>query len=430
VTYAANGTAGHWKAHGRYIARDSATQPGKDLPSGFNAEGAVRDIGAALASWQEARDERVFKLIISPEFGERMDLTAHTRGLMADMAQDLETPLEWVAVVHHNTDHPHVHVALRGRASDGAGLTIPRQYIQKGLRLRAEDQATRQIGVRTQADIEEAHRREVFQHRYTTIDRTIQKRQVSEQRGEDFTVTANPAAGGLRSYQRQMEQFVANRLHALTAMHLADQISPTEWRVRGNFADVLRTLQRVADRQKTLAKHSALISDVRLPLQIDDWRKLRNVEGRVLGHGEEESTGKSYMLLEGTDAKIHYLPHNGSIEEARQKGELKPNSFVTLKRTMINGRVSHRLHSHESADSLLSDRTFLGSRAAQALRQASHSGTPLPDANAGPVYAGWLGKYRAALNQHIEELRVEREERSQGRDVVPPQRHRRKEVGR
>ena len=39
VTYAQNLTPGHWKAHGRYIARDSASQPTKDLPPGFGPDG-------------------------------------------------------------------------------------------------------------------------------------------------------------------------------------------------------------------------------------------------------------------------------------------------------------------------------------------------------------------------------------------------------
>jgi hypothetical protein len=33
---------------------------------------------------------------------------------MAEIETDLGTPLEWGAVAHFNTEHPHVHVALRG----------------------------------------------------------------------------------------------------------------------------------------------------------------------------------------------------------------------------------------------------------------------------------------------------------------------------
>jgi type IV secretory pathway VirD2 relaxase len=61
-----------------------------------------------LGSWQAAKDQRMWKLVISPEFGERVDLTRLTRELMSTVDKDLTTPLEWVAVAHFNTEHPHV----------------------------------------------------------------------------------------------------------------------------------------------------------------------------------------------------------------------------------------------------------------------------------------------------------------------------------
>jgi hypothetical protein len=64
-----------------------------------------------LDRWQKAGDPRLWKMIVSPEFGERIDLNRLTRDLMGKMEKDLDTRLEWVAVPHYNTEHPHVHVA-------------------------------------------------------------------------------------------------------------------------------------------------------------------------------------------------------------------------------------------------------------------------------------------------------------------------------
>ena len=59
---------------------------------------------------------------MSPENAAEMsNLQAFTRDLMTTAEQDLGTRLEWVAVEHHNTEHPHVHVLVRGRADDGSG---------------------------------------------------------------------------------------------------------------------------------------------------------------------------------------------------------------------------------------------------------------------------------------------------------------------
>jgi hypothetical protein len=368
----------------------------------------VRDTGATLESWQKANDPRLFKLIISPEFGERMDLAAHTRALMEGMSRDLGQTLDWVAVVHHNTDHPHVHVALRGVASSGDEVRLPREYVQKGIRLRAEDLATNQLGIRTQYDILEAQRREVSQQRFTPLDRIIGRQQVDRLVGSDFSVVVNPTNPGLTPLTQQSEQQIANRLRNLASMGLAKQVSPTEWMMRGNYAVVLRTMQRTSDRQKTLAQHQSLASDPRLPLQVEEWRRLGDLEGRVLAHGEEESMGKRYMLLEGTDNKIHYLVHTPQIDSARREGKLAPNSFISIQRIKPVGEITHRLENFGDADNAILNREFLESRAEILIRNRqvgpSSAGQSLDDINARlPVY-GWLGRYTEAVQRVASEI--------------------------
>jgi hypothetical protein len=62
------------------------------------------------------RTPRIWKLVLSPERGEALDLVDDTRRVMNAMERDLGTRLEWVAIDHHNTENPRVHVALRGRS--------------------------------------------------------------------------------------------------------------------------------------------------------------------------------------------------------------------------------------------------------------------------------------------------------------------------
>jgi hypothetical protein len=164
VTYAKNGTRGQWRAHGRYIARETASQ-GRTAEVGFNATERGIDITACLSQWQSAGDERLWKLIVSPEFGDRLDLVQLTRDLMQRMERDLGTHLEWVAASHFNTDNPHVHIALRGVREDGKAFRLERDYVQHGIRGITEDLCTRELGYRTWLDIAEVQRREVSQHR-------------------------------------------------------------------------------------------------------------------------------------------------------------------------------------------------------------------------------------------------------------------------
>jgi hypothetical protein len=64
------------------------------------------------------------------------DLRAFARELMKDAERDLGTSLDWVAVDHWNTDNPHVHMLVRGRADGGQDLVISRDYIGHGFRSR------------------------------------------------------------------------------------------------------------------------------------------------------------------------------------------------------------------------------------------------------------------------------------------------------
>ena len=123
-------------------------------PLGFNSRFRRRRSRPAqvLEGWQKAGDPRLWKLIVSPEFGDRGNLDELTRGLMSRMEHDLGTRLEWIAVPHFNTEHPHVHIALRGIRDDGTPLKMDRDYIRCGIRAHAEDLCTRQLGLRSGLD--------------------------------------------------------------------------------------------------------------------------------------------------------------------------------------------------------------------------------------------------------------------------------------
>ena len=69
LTYSPNRVAGHFAAHARYLLRDSAAGP--DVIHGSIGETPLAE---AMGQWQSAGDKRVFKVILSPEFGERIDL--------------------------------------------------------------------------------------------------------------------------------------------------------------------------------------------------------------------------------------------------------------------------------------------------------------------------------------------------------------------
>lgn len=72
-------------------------------------------------------DRHHFRFIVSPDdAAELADLRAFSRDLVARMEGDFGARLDWVAVDHWNTGHPHVHLIVRGRTDDGQDLVISR----------------------------------------------------------------------------------------------------------------------------------------------------------------------------------------------------------------------------------------------------------------------------------------------------------------
>ncbi len=391
ITYSKNTVRGQWRAHGRYLERESAV--GGEI--GFDAHQTGVEISKQLQAWQAKKDELLWKIILSPEFGDRVDLQRLTRDVMNRMEEDLGGPLEWVAVVHRNTEHPHVHVSLRGVNSSGNTLRLNRDYVKRGVREVAESLCTRQLGFQTSLDASEAARREVNENRFTSLDRVIFRQAQAGESGLGFTPIATTNAQ------------VRARLCVLSRMGLAERASDGAWLLRPDSELVLRTMQRAADRQKTLFTHGESISDKRLAIQAIDWRQTPSVEGRVLVHGEQEHTDKRFLMLESTSARVFYIPYTREMEDLRAQGGLKANSLIRLRR-FGPGMQIENLGDSEKA---LSNRQLLR----ETLEELRKRGLePTEDG-----WGGWLGRYQRALC-----------ETAQGRPAKDTSRRREQEVGR
>jgi type IV secretory pathway VirD2 relaxase len=63
------------------------------------------------------------------------------------------TKLDWIAVDHHNTGHPHTHILVRGVTEDGKTLNIAGDYIAYGIRERASEIVTRELGRQSELEV-------------------------------------------------------------------------------------------------------------------------------------------------------------------------------------------------------------------------------------------------------------------------------------
>src|SRR5690606_17638238 len=159
---------GRARAHLRYVQRDGTSRDGER----GQLYSATEDRANGDAFLDRGKDDRhQFRFIVSPEdSAELSDLTAYTRDFMKQVEADVGTKLDWVAVNHYNTGHPHVHVVVNGRDDTGGDLVINGDYLANGLRERASELASLELGPVTEIEQTRKLSAEIDQDCFTRID--------------------------------------------------------------------------------------------------------------------------------------------------------------------------------------------------------------------------------------------------------------------
>lgn len=312
--------------HIAYLGREGVTRDGSEAGL-FNATSEQVDHDAFASRCEE--DRHHFRFIVSPEdAGEMSDLRAFTRELMADMERDLETPLDWVAVDHWNTDNPHVHILVRGRSADGGDLVIDGGYMSHGIRGRAEERVTLELGLRTEQQMQHAREREVEADHVTSLDR-----QLRAMEDHDYgMINLRPGPDGTSAEQR----LLIGRADKLARLGLAEQTQPGIWTIRADAEAVLRDLAdrgdiiRTMHRAMSAGDHRAEMGRFALHSEVPEQR----IIGRLVERGlHDELAGTAYAIVDGADGQVHHLRF-GALE---QTGDARPGSIVELRRWQVDG---------------------------------------------------------------------------------------------
>ncbi|MDO7843568.1 relaxase/mobilization nuclease RlxS [Sphingomonas immobilis] len=285
-------------AHLRYLQRDGATREG--APGALY--GAETDVADGKAFHVRCADDRhQFRFIVSAEDGaEYDDLKPLTRRLMTRVEEDLGTKLDWVAVDHFNTGHPHTHIVVRGKDHLGADLIIARDYLTTGMRERASELVELDLGPRTTHDIEAGLRTEVEQERLTSLDRAMLR-----EAGEDRIVTA---AGG----DAFAQALRAGRLAKLRQLGLAEPVGGARWQLGEGMEDTLRGLGERGDIIRTMQREIGRAGLSRAPADQAIYRpaaaNAAPLLGQIVARGlADEHADRHYLLVDATDGRTHYV---------------------------------------------------------------------------------------------------------------------------
>jgi type IV secretory pathway VirD2 relaxase len=317
------GDLGAAKAHLRYIQRDGITRDGGPGQL-YDATSDQADGNAFLD--RSERDPHQFRFIVSPEDSSRLqDLKPFIRDLMRQMEQDLDTKLDWVAIDHFNTGHPHTHVVIRGRDDQGRDLVIARDYIGHGVRARAQALMTLELGPESELERLQKLASEVEQERFTRLDRALLAR------AKDTILVAG-SSGELAPAHQTVQ---VGRLKMLERLGLAEERRPGVWVLDADLETKLRQLGERADTYRMMERALKQAGIERGGPQLavfERGRRTAPVIGKVIAVGlVDEITDRQYVIVDGTDGRVHYA----------ELGRLRPDE--TPARGMIVSLVSDRL---------------------------------------------------------------------------------------
>ncbi len=292
-------------AHLRYLERDGVTRDGER----GKAYSALENEADGKAFVERGREDRhQFRFIVAPEDATEMaDLRGFTRDLMHQMERDLNTRLDWIAVDHHNTGHPHTHVIVRGVLDDGRILNIAGDYIAHGVRHRASELVTRELGHQSEIELQSKLQNEVEAERVTRLDKML----MSEQR-EQGVIDLRPGEGAT-FLVRENRNLMISRVRHLERYGIATELEPGLWSLSDRAEQVLKDLDHRTEVINSI--HRALTKNGLAEERGVDQYALHGegsgekVVGRVLAKGlaGDEMGERVHLIVDGIDGRVHHI---------------------------------------------------------------------------------------------------------------------------
>jgi type IV secretory pathway VirD2 relaxase len=292
-------------AHLRYLERDGVTRDGER----GKAYSAFENEGDGKAFVERGRSDRhQFRFIVAPEdAGEMGDLRGFTRDLMRQMELDLATRLDWIAVDHHNTGHPHTHIIVRGVLDDGRILNIAGDYIAHGIRHRASELVTRELGHQSEIELQTKLQNEVEAERVTRLDKML----LSEQQ-EQGVIDLRPGEGAT-FLVRENRNLMIGRAKHLERYRLATEFEPGRWVLSTRAEQVLKDLDHRTEVINTI--HRALTKNGLAQergigqFALHGEGSGEKIVGRVLATGlaGDEMGERVHLIVDGIDGRVHHI---------------------------------------------------------------------------------------------------------------------------
>ncbi|MGD9658948.1 MAG: DUF3363 domain-containing protein, partial [Methylocystis sp.] len=263
------------------------------------------------------------------------DLRAFSGDLMAQLSRDLGSGVDWVAIDHWYSEHPHVHVLARGRADDGGDLVISRDYISRGMRARAEQLVTLELGPRADQEIRRALESQVEADRWTPLDQALAR----EASRRDGVIDLRSSGSQENDVERTI---LVARARKLEKLGLAAPLGPGQWIMAEEAQSVLRVLGERGDVIKRI--HRGLtergIDRATADFVWDGEARGDPVIGRLVSRGlDDELKGSAFAVIDGVDGRAHHV----RFTDIDTTSDAAPGAIVEVRRLPSREGASSRL---------------------------------------------------------------------------------------
>src|SRR5258707_3225216 len=176
-----------------------------------------------------------------------------------------------------------------------------------GLRSRAEELVSIELGPKPEREVRSALEREVDAERWTRLDTAI--RMAADETGFIDLRPDNLGAG-----DPEVRRLAIGRLQRLERMGLATAAGPGRWMVGLDADHSLRDLGLRGDIIKTMHRAFTERGQDRgiADYVIDTDRPASPIIGRLVDKGlHDELTGEAYAVIDGTDGRLHHVRFKG-----------------------------------------------------------------------------------------------------------------------
>jgi hypothetical protein len=243
---------------------------------------------------------------------------------MERLQRDLRRTLCWAAVNHYNTDSPHAHIVIRGLDVTGQEVRMAREYVSHGLRHRAEELATQELGPRPARARAQQLQREVVREGYTSLDRALERRAV----GGVLRLTAS------QRLDVPLHEAFNARLNVLETLGLVERAGRREWRLSARLRPELEQMARRSEGLRAIAAvlqvnpAQCRVIDRAEPRDVLRAELERGVQGVLRWKGLDEQ-GQFCAVVETTRGEAYHLPIS-----SRVAGEARVGQVVELRRAI------------------------------------------------------------------------------------------------